>query len=174
MHSVSDLTTSARKTTGDVPPKLVVRPPCPALPLHTDADADSHPGRIDDRRRRQDVPLRASLSSLSWLPLLMLAQGGRLVTERRMVADLYEFDLATFVWARVPPHPDDAVPGARYFHSTDACESAVLLYCYFFRFFAIVPPPLLVSSPPHLATWPTHGRPTIRSLGTGGEAEIWS
>lgn len=26
MHSVSDLTTSARKTTGDVPPKLVVRP----------------------------------------------------------------------------------------------------------------------------------------------------
>lgn len=71
----------------------------------------------------------------------MLAQGGRLVTERRMVADLYEFDLATFVWARVPPHPDDAVPGARYFHSTDACESAVLLYCCFFRFFAIIPPP---------------------------------
>lgn len=78
----------------------------------------------------------------------MLAQGGRLVTERRMVADLYEFDLTTFVWARVPPHPDDAVPGARYFHSTDACESAVLLYCCFFRFFAIIPPPLRDSSPP--------------------------
>lgn len=61
----------------------------------------------------------------------MLAQGGRLVTERRMVADLYEFDLATFVWARVPPHPDDDVPGARYFHSTDACESAVYYYYYF-------------------------------------------
>lgn len=80
----------------------------------------------------------------------MLAQGGRLVTERRMVADLYEFDLATFVWARVPPHPDDAAPGARYFHSTDACESAVLLYhYYFFRFCR------------------TLGRPTIRSLGMG-------
>ena len=50
-------------------------------------------------------------------------QGGRLVTERRMVSDLYVFDLETFVWSRLPPHPDDDVPGARYFHSTDACES---------------------------------------------------
>lgn len=102
----------------------------------------------------------------------MLAQGGRLVTERRMVADLYEFDLATFVWARVPPHPDDAVPGARYFHSTDACESAVLLllflslFCYRSATFARFIPAQTI--------WRTHGRPTIRSLGTGGEAEIWS
>lgn len=99
----------------------------------------------------------------------MLAQGGRLVTERRMVADLYEFDLATFVWARVPPHPDDDVPGARYFHSTDACESAVYYYYYFafllsFRHLSRFIPAQTI--------WRTHGRPTIRSLGTGGEAEI--
>ena len=57
------------------------------------------------------------------LTLLILMQGGRLVTERRMVSDLYVFDLESFVWSRLPPHPDDDVPGARYFHSTDACES---------------------------------------------------
>ena len=49
-------------------------------------------------------------------------QGGRLVTERRMVSDLFVFDLETFVWQRVPPNPGDDVPGARYFHSTDSCE----------------------------------------------------
>lgn len=43
-----------------------------------------------------------------------------------MVADLYLFDLETFVWQKVSPHPEDDVPGARYFHSADACECAIL------------------------------------------------
>jgi hypothetical protein len=52
---------------------------------------------------------------------LTYTQGGRLVTERKMVSDLYMFDLETFRWERMPASPHDDVPRARYFHSTDAC-----------------------------------------------------
>ena len=40
-----------------------------------------------------------------------------------MVADIYMFDLETFTWEKVPQSPDSDQPRARYFHSTDACES---------------------------------------------------
>lgn len=49
-------------------------------------------------------------------------QGGRLVTERRMVSDLYAFDLETYVWEKIAPFPQDDIPKPRYFHSTDTCE----------------------------------------------------
>lgn len=49
-------------------------------------------------------------------------QGGRLVSLRKMVSDMYIFDLQTFIWTKVEPKPDDPVPGPRYFHSADACE----------------------------------------------------
>lgn len=98
MHSVSDLTTSSRKTSGTVPPKLV----------------GASTTIVGDK---------------------LYLFGGRLVAERRMVADLYVFDLDTFVWTCVPPYPGDDVPGARYFHSADSCEflnpllvSSVLLF----------------------------------------------
>lgn len=48
------------------------------------------------------------------------------MTERRMVSDMYIIDLETFVWEKIEPHSDVDVPGARYFHSTDACEYASL------------------------------------------------
>jgi hypothetical protein len=51
------------------------------------------------------------------------SQGGRLVTERKMVSDMYVFDLETFVWEKLVPSPEDEVPGARYFHSADTCNS---------------------------------------------------
>lgn len=51
-------------------------------------------------------------------------QGGRLVTERRMVSDIYEFDMHTFNWEKITPFPEDDTPDARYFHSADACEYA--------------------------------------------------
>jgi hypothetical protein len=44
------------------------------------------------------------------------------VTERRMVADLYVFDIETFVWEKVQYAPTDNVPQPRYFHSADACK----------------------------------------------------
>ncbi|KAJ3500690.1 hypothetical protein NLJ89_g9682 [Agrocybe chaxingu] len=77
LHSIYDLTTFCRHTTGDVPAKLV---------------------------------------------------GGRLVTERRMVSDLYVFDLQTFIWERIPSFPEDDVPRARYFHSTDAWNNHLIVF----------------------------------------------
>lgn len=49
------------------------------------------------------------------------AQGGRLVSERRMVSDIYMFDLESFNWERLPQSAEDDIPQARYFHSADAC-----------------------------------------------------
>jgi len=43
------------------------------------------------------------------------------VTERRMVADLYVFDLASCKWEKIEPFPEDDIPCARYFHSADTC-----------------------------------------------------
>jgi len=51
-----------------------------------------------------------------------LLQGGRLVAERRMVTDIYMFDMETFTWEKLAQSPDSDQPRARYFHSTDACE----------------------------------------------------
>jgi len=53
-------------------------------------------------------------------------QGGRLVAERRMVTDIYMFDIETFTWEKIPQNPDSDLPRARYFHSTDACQSRTL------------------------------------------------
>lgn len=39
-----------------------------------------------------------------------------------MVADMYEFDLQTYIWTKIEPNPDEEVPGPRYFHSADACK----------------------------------------------------
>ena len=48
-------------------------------------------------------------------------QGGRLVSERKMVSDIYMFDLETLRWEKIIQSPEDDVPQARYFHSADAC-----------------------------------------------------
>jgi hypothetical protein len=45
-----------------------------------------------------------------------------MVTERKMVSDLYVFDLELFNWEKVEPHPGDDLPSARYFHSADSCK----------------------------------------------------
>ncbi|KAG8855046.1 hypothetical protein FRB96_007241 [Tulasnella sp. 330] len=88
MHSISDLTTFARKTKGQVPPQLVG-------------------------------------ASTTVVSKKMYLFGGRLVSLRRMVSDLYVFDLETFVWEKLPP--DENVPGARYFHSTDVWDDKLLV-----------------------------------------------
>jgi len=51
-----------------------------------------------------------------------VSQGGRLVVERRMLSDLYVFDLQTHTWDKLEPAADSSVPGPRYFHSADSCE----------------------------------------------------
>ncbi|KAA1469937.1 galactose oxidase [Dentipellis sp. KUC8613] len=91
MHSVSDLTTFCRKTTGDVPPKLVG-------------------------------------ASTTVVGSKMYLFGGRLVTERRMVSDLFVFDLETLNWERINTPPDDDLPGPRYFHSADTWNNYLIIF----------------------------------------------
>ncbi|KAJ6621873.1 galactose oxidase [Mycena sp. CBHHK59/15] len=91
LHSIYDLTTFCRKTTGDVPAKLVG-------------------------------------ASTTVVGSKMYLFGGRLVTERRMVADLYVFDLQTYNWERIPPFPEDDVPRARYFHSVDTWNNQLIVF----------------------------------------------
>ncbi|EIW80993.1 galactose oxidase [Coniophora puteana RWD-64-598 SS2] len=91
MHSISDLTTFCRKTTGDVPPKLV-----------------------------------GASTTVTGSKVFLF--GGRLVTERRMVSDLFVFDLETFVWERIQPHPEDDEPEARYFHSTETWNNQLIVF----------------------------------------------
>ncbi|KAJ4481981.1 hypothetical protein J3R30DRAFT_3285643 [Lentinula aciculospora] len=91
LHSIYDLTTSCRKTTGDVPAKLV----------------------------------GASTTVVGSKVYLF---GGRLVTERRMVSDLYTFDLKTCVWEKVTPFPEDEIPKPRYFHSSDTWNNQLIIF----------------------------------------------
>jgi leucine-zipper-like transcriptional regulator 1 len=44
------------------------------------------------------------------------------VSERKMVSDIYVFDMETYRWERLYQSTEDDVPQARYFHSADACE----------------------------------------------------
>lgn len=48
-------------------------------------------------------------------------QGGRLVSERKMVSDIYMFDLESFRWEKIAQSSEDDIPQARYFHSADTC-----------------------------------------------------
>ncbi|KAF5382281.1 hypothetical protein D9757_008441 [Collybiopsis confluens] len=91
LHSIYDLTTSCRKTTGDVPAKLV----------------------------------GASTTVVGSKVYLF---GGRLVTERRMVSDLYAFDLESCVWEKITPFPEDDTPKPRYFHSADTWNNQLIVF----------------------------------------------
>ncbi|KAF8635818.1 hypothetical protein AX15_000018 [Amanita polypyramis BW_CC] len=91
LHSIYDLTTLCRKTSGDVPPKLVG-------------------------------------ASTTVVGKKMYLFGGRLVAERKIVADMYAFDMESFSWERMPTHPDDHVPRHRYFHSTDTWNNHLVVF----------------------------------------------
>ncbi|KAG9315828.1 hypothetical protein JVU11DRAFT_3477 [Chiua virens] len=91
MHSISDLTTFCRKTSGDVPAKLVG-------------------------------------ASTTVLGSKMYLFGGRLVAERRMVSDLYVFDLVTFTWEKINPFPEDDIPESRYFHSAETWNNQLIVF----------------------------------------------
>lgn len=125
LHSIYDLTTFCRKTTGDVPAKLVV---CSLITLniciqiyHCCLQGASTTVIGSKMYLFVSTPFPSSILDFK----LTERQGGRLVTERRMVSDLYVFDLDTFRWERLPASPQDDVPRARYFHSTDACMKCI-------------------------------------------------
>ncbi|CCM03521.1 uncharacterized protein FIBRA_05655 [Fibroporia radiculosa] len=91
MYPISDLTAFCRRTTGDVPPKLVG-------------------------------------ASTTVVGSKMYLYGGRLVSERKMVSDIYMFDLETFRWDRLHQHLEDDVPQARYFHSADTWRNHLIIF----------------------------------------------
>src|ERR1700761_5152200 len=125
MHSVADLTTHARVTTGDIPPHLVV---C-CYPRTFSLILTFSLGCIFDDRSLQAICLRESIilslysASLAPSPVPDLGlKGGRYNVENKMAADIYELDLKTWIWVKLESHPEDETPPARYFHSADACE----------------------------------------------------
>ncbi|KAK0201769.1 hypothetical protein DFS33DRAFT_1017652 [Desarmillaria ectypa] len=91
LHSIYDLTTSCRKTTGDVPAKLVG-------------------------------------ASTTVVGSKMYLFGGRQVSERRMVSDLYVFDLETLMWEKLSSHSEDDIPRPRYFHSSDSWNNQLIIF----------------------------------------------
>lgn len=55
--------------------------------------------------------------------------GGRLVAQRRMVADLYRFQLANHTWERLAdPELDPHAPPPRYFHSADVWNGHLVVF----------------------------------------------
>jgi hypothetical protein len=124
MHSISDLTTTCRRTAGHVPPRLVVSTAAHRA-SRSAPELTSNSGRLHDRGWVEDVPLREHLHALSYSQL-NTPQGGRLVAERTMISALHIFDLKTYYWEEpTRPPPEEEQPPARYFHSADQCESLV-------------------------------------------------
>lgn len=91
MYPIADLTAFCRRTSGDVPPKLVG-------------------------------------ASTTVVGSKMYLYGGRLVAERKMVSDIYMFDLETLRWEKIIQSPEDDVPQARYFHSADAWNNHLIIF----------------------------------------------
>ncbi|KIK93728.1 hypothetical protein PAXRUDRAFT_495839 [Paxillus rubicundulus Ve08.2h10] len=109
MHSISDLTTFCRKTSGDVPAKLV--------------------GASTTVVASKMYLFVSQMSLIISTPYHFgTLQGGRLVTERHMVSDLYVFDLETFVWEKLTPFPEDDVPEPRYFHSAETWNNQLIIF----------------------------------------------
>ncbi|TFK27971.1 regulatory protein ral2 [Coprinopsis marcescibilis] len=80
------------------------------------------------RKTAGDVPAKLVGASTTVVGSKMYLFGGRLVTERRMVSDLYVFDLESFLWQKIPYAADDDVPQPRYFHSADAWNDHLVIF----------------------------------------------
>ncbi|CAE6515892.1 unnamed protein product [Rhizoctonia solani] len=81
------------------------------------------------RKARGDVPPPLVGASTVVIGNQMYLFGGRLVTERRMVADLYCFHLEEYTWERLPPpRLDPNAPPPRYFHSADAWNGHLVIF----------------------------------------------
>ncbi|TFK68575.1 galactose oxidase [Pluteus cervinus] len=80
------------------------------------------------RQTGGDVPAKLVGASTTVVGSKMYLFGGRLVTERRMVSDLYVFDLETFQWEKIPTSPEDDIPKPRYFHSADAWNNQLIIF----------------------------------------------
>ncbi|OBZ71369.1 Protein ral2 [Grifola frondosa] len=75
-----------------------------------------------------DVPPKLVGASTTVVGSKMYLYGGRLVSERRMVSDIYMFDLESFNWERLVQSPEDDIPQARYFHSADTWKNNLIVF----------------------------------------------
>ncbi|KAF8682991.1 Galactose oxidase [Rhizoctonia solani] len=81
------------------------------------------------RKARGDVPPPLVGASTTVIGSQMYLFGGRLVTQRRMVADLYCFHLEEYTWERLaPPDLDPNAPPPRYFHSADVWNGHLVIF----------------------------------------------
>ncbi|CAE6441191.1 unnamed protein product [Rhizoctonia solani] len=81
------------------------------------------------RKARGDVPPPLVGASTTVIGNQMYLFGGRLVTQRRMVADLYCFHLEEYTWERLPPPElDPNAPPPRYFHSADMWNGHLVIF----------------------------------------------
>ncbi|KAG8763184.1 hypothetical protein FRC11_005611 [Ceratobasidium sp. 423] len=81
------------------------------------------------RKARGDVPPPLVGASTTVIGNQMYLFGGRLVTQRRMVADLYCFHLEEYTWERLPPPElDPNAPPPRYFHSADVWNGHLVIF----------------------------------------------
>ncbi|QRW00734.1 Rab9 effector protein with kelch motifs [Ceratobasidium sp. AG-Ba] len=81
------------------------------------------------RKARGDVPPPLVGASTTVIDSQMYLFGGRLVAQRRMVADLYRFHLAEHTWERLPaPETDPNAPPPRYFHSADVWNGHLVIF----------------------------------------------
>ena len=107
--SLAHLISWGEATKGDVPPPLTVHGST-LIPL---APAD----------KLQGPSISISPLGAPHPPTIFLF-GGKIVQNRRLIADMWAMDLTTRTWEKVDA---GAGPGPRYFHSMDSCRSKGLI-----------------------------------------------
>ncbi|KAJ3525762.1 hypothetical protein NM688_g8355 [Phlebia brevispora] len=78
-------------------------------------------------RTTGDVPPKLVGASTTVVGSKVYLYGGRLVAERKMVSDIYMFDLESFKWERLVQESEN-VPQARYFHSADTWNNHLIIF----------------------------------------------
>ncbi|KAE8246428.1 hypothetical protein A4X13_0g5796 [Tilletia indica] len=138
--------------TGDVPPPLVgasitfVQVPAASEPSQKHLDPlsqKSTPAAAAQKDADSSSTQASAFASASQAPSAPSARlyvfGGRLVTTRRMVADLWYLDLETLVWTKIASRnsaaqspgvqlPSRTTPSPRYFHSADVWNNKLLIF----------------------------------------------
>ncbi|KIJ54406.1 hypothetical protein M422DRAFT_25305 [Sphaerobolus stellatus SS14] len=80
------------------------------------------------RKTRGTVPPKLVGASTTVVGDKMYLFGGRLVVERRMLSELYVFDMQTYTWDKLEPSEDSVIPGPRYFHSADSWNNHLVIF----------------------------------------------
>ncbi|EJT98844.1 galactose oxidase [Dacryopinax primogenitus] len=82
------------------------------------------------RKSRGEVPPQTAGPSTTIHDDHMFLFGGRLVAQRRMLSDMYVFDIKELTWEKIPiaTEDDPHVPQPRYFHSADVWNGHIVIF----------------------------------------------